>query len=86
MRQSSQLPARGSKRFYTIDPDNFNSKGQKGNLNNMISAQDMARGRKSVNRSGYQDSQHTTDSQKNLDNVRVSIGNPFMSAEMSKYI
>lgn len=48
MRQSSQLPARGSKRFYTIDPDSM-SKG-KHYLNNMTSAQYMGRGRKSVNR------------------------------------
>lgn len=53
----------------------------------MTSAQNMGRGRKSINRvNGEDHSQNSTGSHTNLDNVRVSIGNPFMTADLNKYV
>lgn len=46
----------------------------------------MGRGRKSMNRGNGEDSQNSAGSQSNLDNVRVSIGNPFMSTDLNKYV
>lgn len=83
MRQSSQLPARGGKRFYTIDPDQMSK--ERMFSNNGTSEQYMGRGRKSVNRD--QTSQNSTGSHNNLQNLRVSIANPFAAtADLNRYV